>query len=586
MKNILNINAQLELVSDFIKVKKFREAKLICNKIVSNKIPLKLSEQDNLEFDNQFANTYRYLGFIYENENNLLKSIEFYSNSLEIFTKLNDIDKTVFVLSHLGGNYFTISNYKLSLEFYKKALNVYEELGNNIEMARIIGRIGVIYGQINDSKKCIEYLTKALKITQEAGYKPGEAAWLSGLGNIYSLNNDFKQSLEYFQKALKINYKLGDNGNIAGNKSNIGLIYLRQYNLDKALKYFSEALIISKTGDNLIFTSIILRNLSEIYSDPKFPNFDYNIAESQLLEAIKLSKKVGSKFYLSKNYLQLSLIYEKQQKWEQSLKFIKKHILLQNEIKFEEIKKQADIFDHQLKLQEKDKIRAIENSKFLERENILNNILPTDITTRLINKENPIADKFESVSIIFIDIVHFTELSRQVSPDQLIFILNYIFTKFDTIFDEFGLEKIKTIGDAYMAVSGAPIVNNEHVESAANAALKIIDCIKNLKIKIPSKLKDPNWNIKLKDIQVRIGIHCGSAIAGVIGNKKFLYDLWGDSVNTASRMESHGEPGKIHISEEFYNQLIKSEQFNSSSFIYRGELEIKGKGLMKTYFLQ
>ncbi|QQS65817.1 MAG: adenylate/guanylate cyclase domain-containing protein [Chlorobiota bacterium] len=207
-------------------------------------------------------------------------------------------------------------------------------------------------------------------------------------------------------------------------------------------------------------------------------------------------------------------------------------------------------------------------------EKLLLNILPEVIANRLKNGEVNIADKYENVAILFTDIVNFTEFSTTVTAQELVNSLDSIFSLFDTLTDKYHLEKIKTIGDSYMVACGLPIVSNDYAINMAHFALEMNDLIEIFKT-------SNGYNFKM-----RIGIHSGEVVAGIIGKNKFSYDLWGDAVNTASRMESNGEPGKIHISEDYYNQLIVSGQFNSSNFIYRGELEIKGKGLMKTYFLQ
>ncbi|MBS1538428.1 MAG: adenylate/guanylate cyclase domain-containing protein, partial [Bacteroidetes bacterium] len=218
---------------------------------------------------------------------------------------------------------------------------------------------------------------------------------------------------------------------------------------------------------------------------------------------------------------------------------------------------------------------------------ILNNILPEEITARLIKGENPIADTFENVSILFMDIVDFTTLSTTITAHQLVHLLNAIFKASDGVMKEFGLEKIKTIGDAYMAVAGAPTRHADHAHRAAQAALKLLEVMKNLVVIFPEEYGDKSWIETIPEIQVRIGVHCGPVAAGVVGENKFLYDLWGDAVNTASRMESHSEAGKIHVSEEFRSALI-STSLNEQTlqFIPRGEMDIKGKGMMKTYFLE
>ncbi|MBK9249558.1 MAG: adenylate/guanylate cyclase domain-containing protein [Ignavibacteria bacterium] len=181
------------------------------------------------------------------------------------------------------------------------------------------------------------------------------------------------------------------------------------------------------------------------------------------------------------------------------------------------------------------------------------------------------------MSVLFADIVNFTKLSQRITPEELVEGLDRIFSTLDALAEKYGLEKIKTIGDAYMVVSGAPIPRSDHAEAMAYFALEMMEAMKEFRSISTGE-----------EIQLRIGIHSGEVVAGVIGKKKFAYDLWGDAVNTASRMESHGEAGKIHVSEEFMRALSLSSPTSPMSlhFQERGDMDIKGKGMMKTYFLE
>ena len=202
-------------------------------------------------------------------------------------------------------------------------------------------------------------------------------------------------------------------------------------------------------------------------------------------------------------------------------------------------------------------------------EQLLKNILPVSIIRRL--KENPttIAEKFDHCSILFADVVDFTPFAEKSAPEEVVNILNDIFTLFDHLTEKYGLEKIKTVGDAYMVVSGVPEPRSDHAEVIAEMALDILNA-----------LDDYNRNYG-HDFRVRLGINSGPAVAGVIGKMKFAYDIWGDTVNTASRMESLGVSGKIQTTESTYNML--HEKYN---FRFRDLIDVKGKGKLKTYFLE
>ena len=201
-------------------------------------------------------------------------------------------------------------------------------------------------------------------------------------------------------------------------------------------------------------------------------------------------------------------------------------------------------------------------------ESLLLNILPEAIADRLKHEPGVIADKFEKATVLFADLVNFTKISTTMSATKLVYLLNEIFSIFDELTQKHGLEKIKTIGDAYMVAGGIPIERPDHAEAIAEMALDMLAAIKELNVKL-----DSNFDL-------RIGINSGPVVAGVIGTKKFIYDLWGNAVNTASRMESHGIPGRIQVSHYTYDLLRDKYEFED-----RGEIEIKGKGEMRTYLL-
>mgnify|MGYP002784315731 CR=1 FL=1 len=229
-------------------------------------------------------------------------------------------------------------------------------------------------------------------------------------------------------------------------------------------------------------------------------------------------------------------------------------------------------------------LRALEHEQRTS-ERLLLNVLPESIAFRMKSGETTIAERFESVTVLFADIVGFTNLSATMQPEELVSLLDRMFSAFDALAEKHGVEKIKTIGDAYMAVCGVPQSAEEHTERILRFALDMLHIVQTVNQEHHHEL------------HVRIGIHTGEVVAGVIGKHKFSYDLWGDTVNTASRMESHGEAGKIHVSEDVYRKcaspnaaLISTEQSSIDipeyHFIPRGSIEVKGKGQMRTYFLE
>jgi adenylate cyclase len=201
-------------------------------------------------------------------------------------------------------------------------------------------------------------------------------------------------------------------------------------------------------------------------------------------------------------------------------------------------------------------------------DNLLLNILPAAIVEALTKGENTNAERFESATVLFADIVNFTSLASRISPLELVKFLNQIFSKFDELTQKHGLEKIKTNGDAYMVAGGLPVPRPDHAEAIANMALDMQEAIADFQTDTGEPL------------QIRIGINTGPVVAGVIGTKKFSYDLWGDTVNVASRMESQGLPGFIQVTTAVYDQLK-----NNYVFEERGPISVKGKGETIAYLL-
>lgn len=201
-------------------------------------------------------------------------------------------------------------------------------------------------------------------------------------------------------------------------------------------------------------------------------------------------------------------------------------------------------------------------------EKLLLNILPKQIADRLKQEHKNISDNFEEVTVLFIDIVGFTDLSSKITPKELVDLLNTIFSAFDRLAEIHGLEKIKTIGDAYMAVGGLPVPGKDHAKNVAGMALDVLEEIKRINNELNTGFK------------IRVGINTGPVVAGVIGTRKFSYDLWGETVNIASRMESHGITDNIQVSHESYKHLKKDFILKD-----RGIINVKGKGNMRTYLL-
>lgn len=547
------------------------------------------------------------LAIISENKGDYETSIQYAHSALQYCERYDMRDRVVGLHIALGNAYRCLSDYPAALQHYSQAQEVAVAGHNEQGAASALGSIGTVYLFLRDYSSALDYYTKALERHTAVNFKGGMKSWLSNIGTVYVYLNQHKSALEYFLRALALEEELGDKSGVARCLGNIAIIHKHDGDFASALEYSNKALLMyeqlgMKTSAaieyiNLSVTHTLIKDfehsleflnrgmkmaqdlgdrslvqqisytLGQHYSNDLNPYRDDTVAERHLLSSISLADELGIKNYEA--YKLLSEIYKNQSRWQESRESLERSYLLEQQVQSEEASQQASLLEHKRKIEDAERDRQVKLARFQEQEKILHNILPEQIAERILDGEEQIADYCENVSVFFSDIVGFTKLSAQVSPAELVEMLNQLFSQFDRVARKYGLEKIKTIGDAYMAVAGVPEPMEDHAENAARFALEVMDVMKAYRMNAGNEL------------EIRVGLHTGSAVAGVIGENKFAYDLWGDAVNTASRMESHGEPGRIHVSQDFKRALGHS----LFSFEERGEIEVKGKGTMTTYFL-
>jgi len=522
------------------------------------------------------ATIYRIFG---END----KALEFLGRALLLFEEINHKEFKANALSSIGGVFFGLSDYTKALEYFTKSLYIYEEIAFKVGISHALENIAHVYNSLFDISKALEYYEKSLQISKEIGSKERIASNIHNIGTVYVNLLDYTRAIEYYEKSLHINEEIGNKNGIADNLGNIGAVYKELSEYQKALKYCSNSLQIFEENGNKKGIASNLVYIGSIYTVDESPLFNVKKAEDYLQNALKLAEEIGEKEIIKGVYEKLHTLRLNQEQYKEALELHLKSVALEKEILSNEAKKQADSFHIQRKLAEQEIQMAEERGRLLGRESILRNILPDSVTDRLVNGENPIADHFETASVLFMDLVGFTTLATIAPPKQLVYLLDAIFQKADEVVETYGLEKIKTIGDGYLAVANvtSPLENHQH--STALAALQLLETMRDFVVNIPSDLGDTNWIENMKDIEIRIGIHTGEVVAGIIGKNKYTYDLWGDAVNIASRMESNSKAGRIHISEEFAKSI---EQYPEFSLIPRGIINIKGKGTMNTFWLE
>ncbi|MBK9249090.1 MAG: tetratricopeptide repeat protein [Ignavibacteria bacterium] len=503
-------------------------------------------------------------------------ALDYFGKSLALLEELGSKEGLATVLGNIGNVHRNLSDYPNALDYLGKALALDEELDNKLGIARHLGNIGGVYRNLMNYQLALDYYGKALVHEKEFGNKPGLAILLGNIGGVYGNLSDYTLALDYFSKALVLYKELGNKAGVATNLGNIGLVHWNLSNYPLALDYFGKAFDLSVLLGNREGMARHLGNIGLTYSTMEFDGYDADKSEEFLLKAVEINSEIGAKHTMCVFHKNLSDLYATTDRWKESREHFEKYHTLYLEVQSEEATKQAQLMEHRRKIEESERDRQIKLARFQEQEKILHNILPAQIAERMVAGEKMIADSHDHVSVFFSDIVGFTKLSQQVTAEELVGMLNGIFSQFDQIARKHGLEKIKTIGDSYMAVAGAPIPQDNHAERAVLFSLEVSEFMENYRTDSGDK------------VELRIGIHTGSVVAGVIGENKFSYDMWGDAVNTASRMESHGEPSKIHVSEEFMRALSLSSilTLQPFQFVERGEIEIKGKGMMKTYYLE
>ncbi|MEY3314136.1 MAG: hypothetical protein RLZZ578_1656 [Bacteroidota bacterium] len=506
-------------------------------------------------------------------------AITYYDQACQINLEIDNKEGLAAALGNIGLAKQNLADFTGALDFYEKAIAINEQIGNKRFLAINLGNVGIVFARLPDYAKALDYYEKAMKINIEIENEDGLASNFGNIGLIYLDQAEYDKALDYFQKAIAIHETLGNKKGIGSNLGNIGNVYLLTEDYEKGLDHHFRAIAHYEVIGNMDGQANSLGAIGSIYGKQK----KYEMAIKSIQRAIEIAVESESLFISMNCYYNLSELYEEVGDHKQSLDAFKQHIAIKERIQSDDTKRQAILFDQKRALEEQEKENQLKLARLEEQEKLLHNILPMSIADRLLKHESFIADYYTSVSILFMDLVGFTDLSSKVKPKQLVYILDTIFSRADEIIDRMGLEKIKTIGDGYLAVANLTSEVDQHQIVTAKAALDILSHLSTCTFDLPEELQDEEWMQHIPPMQVRIGIHTGDVVAGIIGKNKFVFDLWGDAVNIASRMESTSQPGKIHVSDTFASHIIHDSEFQ---LIPRESIEIKGKGMMNTFWLE
>lgn len=511
------------------------------------------------------AIAYSNVGSIYHDMADYPKALDHYIKSLE-YKETTQMGPT---LSNIGGIYMEQANYSKALEYIKRSLEANKLKGDQSGEAIALSKIGDIYRKQEDYSKSLDFYTQSLKIYDLIGHQIRIANTYSKIGFIYETQEANPTALDYYQKSLQIYEQTGEKNGVAASLNNIGNIYRKQGAYDKALDYCQKAYDISLTIKSLLRKKASCLCLYDTYK--AMGNDNQALHYLEILKAVEDSletKEPAEKLQQMEFQEEARLIQEAHEKDIRQEEKTRNIVLVVGAF----FLLLAGSFYFRWRYVRKSKA-SLQTEKDRS-ENLLHNILPDDIAQELKDKGKAAARDFDMVSILFTDFKSFTEQSAKLSTEELVNEINHCFEAFDGIIEKYGIEKIKTIGDAYMAAGGLPILSDDSVKNTVMAALEMQEFIV-ARGKMQREKGHPFF-------EMRVGIHTGHVVAGIVGVKKFQYDIWGDTVNTASRMENSGEVGKVNISQTTY-ELIKDN--TNFSFESRGKIEAKGKGNIDMYFV-
>ncbi len=510
-------------------------------------------------------------GQVYFHQGKTPEALKSHLEALKIREHIKDNYGMAGSLNNIGNIYVLIKNYPEALKYLNAAVVINTKINNKPWLTINLNNIGNIYLQTGKYNEGLNSFSNSLKIAEGINDVYSVAMALSGLANTYHVLENYSEALKYYTLSLQKYNEIGDKYWIAISNINIGSTYLKLLNPELAKDWFKKGLIISEEIDARDCLQNVYKGLAEADSS----SGDFSSAYENYKRFILYRESMFNEEN-TKKLAQTELKHEFEKKEASTKANQEKKDIIQRTIRNYITAGLAGallflVVVYQQKNKVKREKKNVEKEK-LRSEELLLNILPLKVAEELKNKGSADAQLIDEVTVLFTDFKGFTQLSEKLTPKELVAEINECFSAFDHIMEKHGVEKIKTIGDAYMAAGGLPTANTTHAEDVVNAALEIQTFMQEHKAK----------KIAAHELffEIRIGVHTGPVVAGIVGIKKFAYDIWGDTVNTASRMESSGEVGKVNISGTTY-ALVKDK----FTCVHRGKVQAKGKGEIDMYFV-
>ena len=573
---------------------------------------------EKLNFQRGAAYSLKALGMPYYFQGDYITVLVYWKQSYDKFEQIQDKKGMANMLSNIGAIYFNGGDYTNAVDYYIKSLRVGEQINDTLRIATALVNIGAVYySKPATHDMALEYYKKALPLSEKLGDNDAIGTTTVNMGEIYFARKDYDSALIFYERSLEA-YRKSETGNVPYSLNNIGKVYAIKGNYDKAIEYQKEAYEIANDRQAKLEMTQALIGLGDTYlmkNDVK-TSIDYYKMAEPIAEEIQATDE-QSKIYegLTHNYETLKnykQAFEYQSKYEtvqvliydaEMEKGIKEATLSydieKKEGQLDLMTKEKELADLNVKQQKlirnalivflvlvliitvgairnylnKVKVNKVLDKQKAEIESLLLNILPERVARELQIFGYSTPRNYNEVSILFTDFKSFTSISSGLTPKQLVEELNTFFQAFDSICETYNLEKIKTIGDSFMCAGGIPEPNSTNPVDTVRAGLEMLAFMNKTNKQRISEGKVA-WDL-------RIGINTGPVLAGVVGKKKYAYDIWGSSVNLASRMESNGEAGKMNISENTYN-LVK-DRFKC---LHRGKIYAKNVGEVDMYFVE
>jgi adenylate cyclase len=567
-----------------------------------------------LQYPKGEALAHKNIGVAHYFQGNPLEAVQAWEKSLQLYRQTEDKQGEANILSNLGGVY-VLSDESKALDYYLKSLRLAEQIKDSFRIATLNNNIGALYDKKTATvDQAVENYRKAIEVSQKNNYPEALGMATGNIGEIYIKKNKFDSALYYLRIGEK---NLQGKANLPLALNNIGKLFLKRENYPYAFDYHKRALDEASKANNKLYIMGALLGIADTYSKQQL----YANALESYKKAEIVALELNSNDELRQCYEGMSAVYNKlgdfRNAYDYQVKLTGVREKIYNEQTDNKLSNLRFDFDLQNKenqisllsrdkaLQElelnrqkfaknalivgmvlvsliifilyrdyrtKAKVNRLLDSQKAEIETLLSNILPMEVAKELQINGTATPRYYESVSVLFTDFKSFTTIADHMSPQQVVAELNTCFIAFDNIVEKYKLEKIKTIGDAYMCAGGIPTPYSDHLLNMIKAAREILDFIE--------KRNEIRVNRGLLPWDVRIGIHIGPVVAGVVGKKKYAYDIWGSTVNIASRMESNGEPGQINLSETTY--LLIKDLYHCT---YRGKIYAKNVGEIDMYFL-